>query len=240
MICLIIPALNEEEPIGDVVRSIPRDVIDQVVVVDNGSTDRTSERAREAGALVIREPRRGYGIACRSGAEFGWEMGAEVIAFLDGDGSDCPKFMHQIVSPIVSGEYDFVIGSRTRGNREKGSLTLQQLLSGRLAGIILRALYGVAYTDMSPFRAIRADLLKTLNLQDETYGWNLEMQMRVAAFGARILEIPVDHRVRRGGKSKVSGTFSGTAIAGVRILLTFFRVAATHSQPTLRPREITP
>jgi hypothetical protein len=167
-------------------------------------------------------------------------MGAEVIAFLDGDGSDCPKFMHQIVSPIVSGEYDFVIGSRTRGNREKGSLTLQQLWSGRLAGIILRALYGVAYTDMSPFRAIRADLLKTLNLQDETYGWNLEMQMRVATFGARILEIPVDHRVRRGGKSKVSGTFSGTAIAGVQIVLTFLRVAATHSQPTLRPREITP
>ena len=240
MICLIIPALNEEEPIGDVVRSIPKDVIDQVVVVDNGSTDRTSERAREAGALVIREPRRGYGIACRSGAEFAREMGAEVIAFLDGDGSDCPKFMHQIVSPIVSGEYDFVIGSRTRGNREKGSLTLQQLWSGRLAGIILRALYGVAYTDMSPFRAIRADLLKTLNLQDETYGWNLEMQMRVAAFGARFLEIPVDHRVRRGGKSKVSGTFSGTAIAGVRILLTFLRVAGTHSQPTLRPKEITP
>jgi glycosyltransferase involved in cell wall biosynthesis len=236
MICLIIPALNEEEPIGDVVRSVPNGVVDQVVVVDNGSTDRTCERAREAGALVITEPRRGYGRACRTGVDLAQEIGAEVIAFMDGDGSDCPEFMHQIVSPILFDGYDFVIGSRTRGKREKGSLNLQQLCAGRLAGVLLRALYGVRYTDMSPFRAIRAELLKTLHMQEESYGWNLEMQMRVAARGARILEIPVDHRMRRGGESKVSGTLKGTVIAGLRILMTFFQVAADHSESM--PRSI--
>lgn len=219
----VIPALNEEEPIADVVRAIPRNIIDEIVVVDNGSTDRTAERARAAGARVVHEPRRGYGRACCAG------MGAvspqsEVLVFLDGDGSDCPEMMPRLLAPILEGTYDFVIGSRTRGRRETGSMNLSQLLAGRAAGLILRVLYGVRFTDMCPFRAIRREALEKLGMCEETYGWNLEMQIRAARAGLHILEVPVDHRRRTGGKSKVSGTVTGTIRAGARILSTLFRV----------------
>jgi len=145
--------------------------------------------------------------------------------FLDGDGSDVPAFMRQLVDPIMGGTHDFVIGSRTRGQREPGSMNFQQILSGRLAGLILQLLYGARYTDMCPFRAIRRDMLANLNMREETYGWNLEMQMKVARSGLRVLEIPVSHRRRAGGKSKVSGTVRGTFVAGGRILATLVRVA---------------
>ena len=145
--------------------------------------------------------------------------------FLDGDGSDIPAFIPQLVEPIASGTHDFVIGSRTRGQREPGSMNFQQILSGRIAGWIMQLLYGVRYTDMCPFRAIRRDALAKLDMREETYGWNLEMQMKAARAGLRILEIPVNHRRRTGGESKVSGTFRGTFVAGTRIIATLFRVA---------------
>ena len=224
-VSVVIPALNEEEPIADVVRGclatgIPREVI----VVDNGSTDRTADRAREAGARVVPAPR-GYGRACAAGVAAVADD-CDIIVFLDGDGSDVPEHMDQLVRPIMEGQQDFVIGSRTRGERERGSMNAQQVFAGYLAGWLIRPLYGVKYTDMCPFRAIRRDALMQLGMKEETYGWNLEMQMRVARAKMRILEIPVSHRCRTGGESKVSGTLRGTFVAGTRILATLFRVAA--------------
>jgi glycosyltransferase involved in cell wall biosynthesis len=223
-ISVVIPALNEEDPIGNVVRAIPAGLVDEVLVVDNGSTDRTAERARAAGARVIVEPRRGYGRACGAGVT-AVAADCDIIVFLDGDGSDCPELMPRLLAPILAGEQDFVIGSRIRGRRERGSLGPQQIIAGRLAGWLLRRLYGVRYTDMGPFRAIRREALLRLGMREPTYGWNLEMQMRAARAGLRILELPVDHRVRRGGESKVSGTIPGTLRAAGRIVATFLRLA---------------
>lgn len=229
MVSVIIPALNEEEPIAAVVREcfatgLPNDVI----VVDNGSSDRTAERAREAGARVVVAPR-GYGRACAAGVRALSVPASpdDIMVFLDGDGSDVPAFMKQLVDPIMRGTHDFVIGSRTRGHRERGSMNFQQILSGRIAGLILRVLYGVSYTDMCPFRAIRRDALAKLDMREETYGWNLEMQMKAARAGLRILELPVNHRRRAGSESKVSGTLRGTFVAGARIIATLVRVALT-------------
>jgi glycosyltransferase involved in cell wall biosynthesis len=172
---------------------------DRIIVVDNGSTDRTAERAAEAGAIIVEQPVRGYGRACRAGMNAAIAAGADIIVFIDGDGSDCPEFLGALVTPIVQGEYDFVVGSRIRGKREPGSLTLQQIVAGRLAGWMLQFCYGVKFTDMSPFRAIRRSMLETISMREETYGWNLEMQMMVAWAKVRILEIPVNHRRRQGG-----------------------------------------
>ena len=193
-------------------------------MVDNGSTDQTAERARSAGARAVAEPQRGYGRACSAGVR-ALSPECDTVVFLDGDGSDCPEFINELVDPILAGKYDFVIGSRTRGKREPGSMNVQQILSGRIAGVILRLLYGVRYTDMCPFRAIRRDALEQLGMGEQTYGWNLEMQMKAARSGLRILEVPVNHRRRTGGESKVSGTLRGTFVAGTRIVATLLRVA---------------
>jgi len=225
-VSVVIPALNEEEPISGVISALPRDLAGEIIVVDNGSTDRTAERAEAAGARVICEPRRGYGRACRAGVQ-AVSPQAEVVVFLDGDGSDAPELMARLLAPIAAGTHDFVIGSRTRGQRESGSMNLAQLLAGRAAGLILAVLYGVRFTDMCPFRAIRREALEKLGMREETYGWNLEMQIRAARAGLRILEVPVDHRRRTGGKSKVSGTVAGTIRAGTRILFTLFRVVSS-------------
>ncbi len=224
----VIPALNEEEPIGAVIRSIPAELVWEVVVVDNGSTDGTAARANEAGARVVREPRRGYGRACWAGVA-AVSPSTEVVVFLDGDGSDCAEAIGLLLAPIAADTHDLVLGSRTRGEREPGSMTPGQLLAGRLAGACLRLLYGVRYTDMCPLRAIRRDALLELGMREETYGWNLEMQMRAARRRLRILELPVPHRRRRGGRSKVSGQLIGTARAGARILWTLARVALDRS-----------
>jgi len=226
MVCLVIPALNEAEVIAKVIRSVPRTVVNQIVVVDNGSTDATGQAAMDAGAIVVSQPVRGYGRACRAGVSAALKAGADIVVFIDGDGSDCPEFIGELVQPIQENRFDFVIGSRTRGKREPGSLSLQQIVAAHLAGWLLRVRYGVNFTDMSPFRAIRSELLRSLPMREETYGWNLEMQMLVAQKRARISEIPVNHRRRRGGVSKVSGTFKGTILAAFRIAVTFFRVAA--------------
>lgn len=224
VVSVVIPALNEEEPIADVVRAVLRELVDEVIVVDNASTDRTAERSRSAGARVVREPRPGYGRACRAGVA-AVRRDCEVVVFLDGDGSDCPELIPALLAPIAAATHDFVVGSRLRGRREPGSMGPQQVLAGRLVGLLCRLVYGVAYTDMGPFKAIRRESLERLGMREETYGWNLEMQMRAARAGLRILEVPVDHRRRAGGRSKVSGTLTGTARAAVRIVLTFVRVA---------------
>jgi glycosyltransferase involved in cell wall biosynthesis len=227
-VSVVIPALNEEEPIGGVIREIlATNVPSEIIVVDNGSTDSTADRAREAGARVVAEPRRGYGRACQTGVD-AVSSQSEVIVFLDGDGSDCPEAMEALVQPVADDRYDFVMGSRTRGQREPGSMNFQQVVAGYLAGWLIRLIYGVKFTDMSPFRAIRPAVLKSLGMREETYGWNLEMQMRAAKARLRILEIPVNHRCRTGGVSKVSGTVRGTVVAGARIITTFLRIALGH------------
>jgi glycosyltransferase involved in cell wall biosynthesis len=223
-ISVIIPALDEEEPIAAVVREcLATGLPNEVIVVDNGSIDRTAECAHEAGARVVTAPR-GYGRACAAGVR-ALSPECDIVVFLDGDGSDVPAFMNQLVDPVAHGTHDFVIGSRTRGQREPGSMNLQQIFAGRLVGLILQFLYGTRYTDMSPFRAIRRDALERLDMREQTYGWNLEMQMKAARDGLRILEVPVNHRRRAGGESKVSGTFRGTFVAGSRIVATLVRVA---------------
>lgn len=223
-VSVIIPALDEEESIAGVVAAIPADLASEIVVVDNGSTDRTAARALQAGALVVNEPRRGYGRACRAGV-LAIDPRSDVIVFLDGDGSDCPEVMGLLLAPLAAGTHDFVIGSRVRGEREPGSMNGAQLFAGVLASGCMRLLYGVRYTDMGPFRAIRRDALAGLRLREDTYGWNLEMQMKAARSGLRTLEVPVPHRRRAGGKSKVSGNPVASVRAGGRILWTLLRLA---------------
>jgi glycosyltransferase involved in cell wall biosynthesis len=222
-IVLVIPTLNEEQAIGPVVRSIPRPPVSRVIVADGGSRDATVAHARAAGAEVI-DAGRGYGRACLAGTLAA--ENSDIVVFMDGDGADDPAAIADLVAPIRSGLFDFVIGSRARGHRERGSIAWHQLAAGRLAGWGMRLLYGVRYTDMCAFRAIRRDALLALGMRELTYGWNLEMQMRAARAGLRILEVPVDYRQRSGGDSKVAGSLSGTLRAGARIIATFVRVAS--------------
>ena len=223
LVGVVIPTLNEEAAIAGVIAAIPHGVVDDIIVADSASTDRTVERARAAGARVVSESRRGYGRACRAGAEAAGDC--DIIVFLDGDGSDCPELIPLLVAPIAEGRADFVIGSRTRGAREPHSMSAHQILAGYAIGAALRLLYGVRYTDMGPFRAIRRDALMRLGMRETSYGWNLEMQMRAARMGLGIIELPVAHRRRAGGVSKVSGSLRGTLKASWRILLTFARIA---------------
>jgi glycosyltransferase involved in cell wall biosynthesis len=226
IVSVVIPCLNEQEPIAGVVAEVLAQGVDEVIVADNGSTDATAAQARAAGARVVSEPRRGYGRACAAGFA-AVRPDADIVCFLDGDGSDVPAFLADVVGPVAEGAADFVMGSRLRGRREAGSMTPQQLVAGRLAGLLMRIVYGVRFTDMSPFRAMRVAQLRALGMSEATYGWNLEMQMRVAAARLRILEIPVDHRCRRGGVSKVSGNLAGGLAAAWKIAVTFLRLMTT-------------
>jgi glycosyltransferase involved in cell wall biosynthesis len=215
-----------------VVRAIPRDLVARVIVADGGSRDATAVRARSAGAEVI-DVGPGYGRACLAAAEAVGD--ADIIVFMDGDGADDPRSIAALVEPIRSGAYDFVIGSRVRGEREAGSLYWHKIAAGLTAGFGMRLLYGVRYTDMCAFRAIRRDLLLRLGMREMTYGWNIEMQMRAARAGLRILELPVPYHRRTGGQSKVAGNMRGALRAGTRIIGTFVRVSLQPS-PTARVR----
>jgi len=210
------------ESIGALVAELPGDVVDRVIVADGGSTDGTPEAARRAGAEVL-DVGRGYGRACLAGAQAAAD--ADIVVFMDGDGADDPSAIAAMVRLIGSGDYDFVIGSRARGRREPGSMAWHQVLSGLAAGALIGLFYGVRYTDMCAYRAIRRDTLIALGMRELTYGWNIEMQMRAARSGLRILELPVPYRRRSGGQSKVAGSVRGSIKAGARIIATFARVA---------------
>ncbi len=223
-ISVIIAALNEEEAIGNVIRAVPKDLADEIVVVDNGSRDRTAEVASAAGARVVKEAVPGYGRAFRAGLR-SVSPQCEIVVFLDGDGSDFPEQLDRLVTPIIEHRADFVIGSRTRGNRESGSMNFHQVIAGYMIGFFLRILYGVHSTDMGPFRAIRRQTLDSLRLREETYGWPLEMQMRAARARVPTMEVPVDYKRRAGGHSKIAGTVRGSILAASRILITFARIS---------------
>ena len=232
-VVVAIPALNEEASIAGVVAGIPRAIAGHVIVADGGSSDATAARAEAAGAQVI-DAGRGYGRACwRATKE---AHGAEIMVFMDGDGADDPASLAALIAPIRSGDYDFVIGSRALGERAPGSIAWHQIAAGKVAGLAMRALYGVPYTDMCAFRAIRRQLLLELGMREMGYGWNIEMQMRAAQRGLRILEIPVPYHCRTGGASKVAGSLRGTLRAGLRIVATFLRVATAprSGQPALQ------
>ena len=225
VVAAIIPCLDEEAAIGELVHALIAQGVDRVIVVDGGSRDSTVARATEAGAQVLVERQRGYGRACAAGIIAAG--GADVLLFMDGDGSDDPAMIASVLEPVMRDQADFSMGSRLRGTREPGSLGPQQYVAGVLAGVLLRVFYGARFTDMSPFRAIRPAVLQGLHMQETTYGWNLEMQMRAAACGLRLREVPVGCRVRRGGVSKVSGNVGAVLPATWSIMTTFARLAAS-------------
>jgi len=219
-VALIIPALDEELALGNLLDALPRGVFARVIVADNGSTDRTAAVARAHGAEVVSEPRRGYGRACLAGLA-ALDETTEIVAFMDADGSDVPEEARQLVGPIAAGEADLVIGSRALGEAEPGSLRLAQRWGNRIAVGLMAVLYGYRYTDLGPFRAIRRASLEKLGMRDTDFGWTVEMQVKALLRGLRVQEVPVSYR-RRSGRSKISGTVSGTVRAGTKILWTIF------------------
>ena len=219
-VSVVIPTFNEAASIAEVIRELPQAIARQVIVADGGSTDGTQDIAAQAGAAVL-DAGRGYGRACQAGAE---AADRPVIVFLDGDGADRGDLLGQIAGPVLAGTHDLVLASRTRGQRDPGAMLWHQVLAGRAAGLGIGALYGVRYSDMCAFRAIRRDALRRLDMREMTYGWNIEMQMKAARLGLRIDEIPLPYRCRSGGQSKVAGSLRGTLRAGGRIVSTFIRV----------------
>jgi glycosyltransferase involved in cell wall biosynthesis len=223
-IVIIIPALNEERAIGKVLAHIPNNIASEIVVVDNNSSDATAEVAQNSGATVVHESRKGYGFACLKGIEYVLSRPKKpgVIVFLDADYSDCPEEMTSLVQPIIQQDYDMVIGSRLLGKRQKGAMPWHQVLGNRLAPMLINALYGVRYTDLGPFRAIKLDKLLKLDMKEQRYGWTAEMQAKAAKQRLRCFEVPVTYRARIG-TSKISGTFKGTVCAGYSILATLLK-----------------
>jgi glycosyltransferase involved in cell wall biosynthesis len=224
VIHVIIPAFNEADSIAKVIREIPADLVHTVIVVNNASTDNTGDVARAAGAAVVYEPERGYGRACLRGIEYckTSHPRPDIVVFLDGDYSDYPEEMSHLVEPILANRADLVIGSRTSALKERGSMTIPQVFGNWLATSLLQVLYKVRFTDLGPFRAIRFPALLHLDMQDTTYGWTVEMQLKAARSKLRCVEVPVRYR-KRIGKSKISGTVKGTVMAGYKILFTIFR-----------------
>ena len=223
---VIIPAFNEARAIAQVIGDIPDAVADEVVVVNNASTDETEDNARAAGATVLTEPKRGYGNACLRGIAYAKAKQPDVVVFLDGDYSDHPEEMTDLVAPIARDEADMVIGSRIRGESEPGALLPQAQIGNRLACTLMRWIWDGRYTDLGPFRAIRFRHLLALDMQDPTFGWTIEMQIKALEAGLRIQEVPVSYR-RRVGVSKITGTISGTVRASAKILWTIGAMAAS-------------
>lgn len=222
-VALILPALDEAQAIGSTLDDLRRGEPAQVIVVDNGSRDATAAIAAARGAQVVREPRRGYGQACLAGLA-ALAPDVDVVVFMDADGSDDPADLPRLLEPIRRGHADLVIGTRARGERERGALAPHQRFGNQLATGLMRLLYGVRYTDLGPFRAVRRDALARLGMRDPNFGWTIEMQIRAHQRGLRILEIPVRYRRRRAGESKVSGSLRGSLAAGAKILWTLLRL----------------
>ena len=226
LIHVIIPAYNEEKSIKQVITAIPRQLVTEVIVVNNNSTDQTAQVARAAGATVLYAPEPGYGNACLTGIKYSLEKPVaarpHIIVFVDGDYSDYPEEMPLLVQPILKNQADLVIGSRALGHREKGAMLPQQIFGNWLATSLLKLFYGATFTDLGPFRAIRTSALVQLNMQDRTYGWTVEMQLKAAKLKLRCVEVPVTYR-KRIGFSKISGTVKGTFLAGYKIITTIFR-----------------
>ena len=220
------PAWNEEGNIGHVIADIPRTLCHHVVVVDNASSDRTAAVAQQAGAIVVKQPRRGYGYACAAGVQCAFALGAGVVVFLDGDYSDYPAEMPRVVGPILEGHADLVIGSRLKAGRlEPGALPAHAIFDNRLIAAIMRLRFGVGVSDLGPFHAIRAEALRDLRLREMTYGWTVEMIVKAARRRYRIVETPVSYRRRLSGESKVSGNLRASIKAGGRILAVTLRYA---------------
>lgn len=214
---VVIPALDEELALPKVLEEIPRAWARRVIVADNGSTDRTADVARQAGARVVTEPKRGYGAACLAALAYAAEDPPDIVVFIDGDYSDHPAELPSLVQPILDGKAELVIGSRVTGRRQAGALSVQQQVGNAIACHALRFMYGAHYTDLGPFRAIRWDTLESLGMQDRDFGWTVEMQIKAAKRGIRHIEVPVSYRPRVG-VSKISGTIRGSLRAGAKIL----------------------
>ena len=221
---VIIPALNEEKSIAKVIEEIPNSIVKEIIVCDNGSSDNTSDEAKKAGATVLVENEKGYGACCLKGIEYINKLkgNTDIVVFLDGDYSDYPSEMNNVINPILTGEAEMVIGSRALGNKEAGSLTPQQVFGNWLATKMLFLFYGVKFTDLGPFRAITLTALNQLNMVDRNYGWTVEMQIKAAKQNIKSMEVPVNYR-NRIGFSKVSGTVKGTIMAGYKIIFTLFK-----------------
>ncbi|WP_420570633.1 glycosyltransferase family 2 protein [Kordia sp.] len=223
IIKVIIPAYNEEDSIANVIREIPKDVT-EIIVVSNNSTDNTEVNAKAAGTTVLKEPRKGYGYACLKGMEYiaNQEVKPDILVFLDGDYSDYPEELTKIVSPIIKDDIDFVIGARVKSLRENGSMTPQQVFGNWLATFLMKLFFRAKFTDLGPFRAIKYDKLLQLQMEDKTYGWTVEMQLKALKQKLSYVEVPVRYK-KRIGISKVSGTVKGTIFAGVKILGWIFK-----------------
>lgn len=219
-ISVIIPVFNEQDAIEKVIGDIPSHLPTEIIVVDNGSTDQTAKLAAAMGARIVRENRRGYGSACLAGIEA--TNNPDIVVFLDGDYSDHPNEMPDLIAPILENRADLVIGSRVLGNSEPGALMIQARFGNRLATSLIKILFGVSYTDLGPFRAIRYRALRDLNMRDKTFGWTVEMQVKAAKQALKIQEMPVSYR-KRIGVSKITGTLKGTLKAGWKILFTIFK-----------------
>jgi glycosyltransferase involved in cell wall biosynthesis len=224
VIDVIIPVYNEENSIGSVLADIPEGLVRQVIVCNNNSTDKTPEVAYAAGAVVVHAPLRGYGSACLKGMEYiaHSEIKPDIIVFLDGDYSDYPSQMPDLIAPIVNDNMDMVIGSRALGQLEKGAMMPQQIFGNWLATRLISWFFGYTFTDLGPFRAIRYDKLLVLAMEDPNYGWTVEMQVKAAKHRLRCTEVPVDYK-KRIGESKVSGTIKGSVMAGYKILWTIYK-----------------
>lgn len=225
IIDVLIPAINEEKSIGKVINDIPKSWIRHIIVCDNGSTDNTEDIAIRSGGIVVRQPIRGYGITCLNGMSYiaSLDQKPDVVVFLDGDYSDYPEQIPDLVKPILDHSADMVIGSRVRGSLQKGAMMPQQIFGNWLATTLIKFFYGYSFTDLGPFRAIRYDRLMDMKMEDKTYGWTVEMQVKAAKANMICYEVPVDYRPRIGS-SKVSGTVKGTILAGHKILWTIFKL----------------